>query len=423
MRSTILFLLAFFVTSPSYAGPDILLIMADDMDRRHFEHINPSVSTPNLEALRGFSHVFEASWTHARCAPSLGSILTGQRPHVHGHYFNQDRTGLGREPDPQTSFTLKLQQQGYRSFQAGKWWFGPQDQYGFEAWHDDRLRFARLNQLQLFNWMDTLEKEDDMFIWWAPMLPHTPHNEQQRHIDTVGPVVVPSYVDSSLSQEFIDEETELLAMTNWFDEELGQLFAKIQSLGRDNGLIIIFVIDNGWANGLVSKGSPYEMAYQCPIWVSAPGFRFNANLPQLVSGVDVYSTILNYAGIPSDRPESFDLGLYIRGESTGNRDCLAEFCYPALSFSVAHRQESYAVLVRDERFKLIAWTRDVTEGENGCLRIKHILTDFPERLMGDLEFYDLQGDPLELNDLYGSQCFVKDQERLLAKATDFWNNN
>lgn len=420
-RAPLLFVSLLLCAAPlSASPPDVVLVIADDMDRRHFEHVTAAAATPNLERLRQVSTEFPNGWAHARCAPSLASILTGLRPHEHGFYFNFDQSGLDREVDPCASFTARLASVGYRCFQGGKWWYGPQSDFGFEDAHDDRLRFARLNQTRLFDWIDSLAPDDPMFVWWAPMLPHTPHNEAQRHVDAVGPVEVPAYVPPPRAADFIEEETELLAMTHWFDEALGELFEKLDAVGRAQNLVVVFLIDNGWVNGLVSKGSPYEAAFQTPIWVTAPGHRQNAVVGDLVSLRDVYATVLGFAGLANDRAEAVDLGGYLRGEAVTPRGSLRDFCYPAFATAQAHRDDAYAVLVRDDRFKLVAWTRDVVASDNGILKIQHILTDFPTRAAETIEFYDLDADPFELSNLWGSPSFAAEQAALLAQAEEFY---
>ena len=92
------------------------------------------------------------------------------------------------------------------------------------------------------------------------------------------------------------------AMEAWLDDGVAKLVAKLKAIGQLDNTMFVFVIDNGWCNGLVSKGSPFEKGVRTPVFFSLPGtVKAAQRFDGLVSTNDIYPTILDYAGVAAPK--------------------------------------------------------------------------------------------------------------------------
>ncbi len=399
--------------------PDILLVIADDMDYRHLGFRLPHAHTPHLDQLRKRGTLFEVAWIAPVCAPSLATLLTGKTSIEHGRYYNKNRSKIDRDLDTSRSIANELGKAGYRSFVAGKWWYGPIEKAGFEAGFTDFDQFARKTQKPIYDWLDGLEKEENFFLWWAPLLPHGPHNPPKKYLDLISreEIQVPPHVPSKVT--YTNHERVLLAMTAWFDDAFGDLSRELQTRGRDKNILIVFVIDNGYAMGYVSKNSPYEFGWQSPILFAGPGIPEGESRTQLASGTDIYPTLLDFAGIPRKKTTGMTLRPFIEDGSKPGRSHLIQPVWPSHSFVDSWREELMAVGVRDEKYKMIRWFKDVREKDKSSLRIAHRQIKFPERNDGDSELYDLLSDPHELQNLIGNSDLAEVEASLKKKIDNF----
>jgi uncharacterized sulfatase len=98
------------------------------------------------------------------------------------------------------------------------------------------------------------------FLWYAPMLPHQPHDPPER--------LLAKYRAEGRSEH----EAKYWAMCTWFDETCGALRAMLEELGLAENTLTIYLADNGWiqdrdrpAFDVRSKRSPYEGGVRTPI--------------------------------------------------------------------------------------------------------------------------------------------------------------
>ena len=383
--------------------PNIVLIISDDHNNEHLGFLgHPVVHTPTLDALARRGTVFTtAHLPMSRCHPTLASFLSGRWPHQSGIYYN-----FGDKPlSPAGSLPNLLRDAGYATYVEGKYWEGNPREMGFSHGEGKTANtFVRQSQQALFDFIDEVRDQQPFFVWWAPMIPHTPHNppRQYEQLYRREEIPVPSWYHGD-REEFLDREHTLLAMTSWLDDGLKQLVDKLKQAGEYDDTLFVFVIDNGWANGLASKGSPFEKGVSTPIFFSWSKQVPSGNqLNQLVSTLDLYPTILSYAGIEApEHAAGRSLRPLIEGQPDQGREVLFGAIYPAFATDPQTAENDvYALYARTERFKYILYVQDVVAARNrDYFRIQHILTDFPTRSAGDEDLYDLQTDPHELTDL------------------------
>jgi arylsulfatase A-like enzyme len=174
------------------------------------------------------------------------------------------------------------------------------------------------------------------------------------------------------------------------DNEIGGILDALDRNQLTENTLVIFIADQGislGAHGFSGKQTMYEEGIRLPMIVRYPKLRRggpkNSNL---VSLMDIFPTICEAAGI--EVPDSVEgkslLGLY-RGKGNSNRDrVFAAFVSPR-----RHRLDVRCI--RTERYKLI----------------HHLTTN-------EVELYDLQKDPYELENLAGRQEYSPLREELAA---------
>ena len=295
--------------------PNVVMILGDDQMWTDFGFMgHETIETPNLDQLARESAVFPNGYVPSSlCRPSLMTIITGLYPHQH--------MISGNDPPPKTDRNLMLKhvrkaatlpkllkEKGYVSFQTGKWWEGNPSEGGFDAGmtHGDVKRGGRHGDLGLKIGREGMEpieqfltqrdvqgaKQAPFFLWYAPFLPHTPHNPPAR--------LLKKYQQPDRPEAI----AKYYAMCDWFDESCGDLLKLIDEHGETDNTIVLFVTDNGWIqmpNGRGyaprSKRSPYDGGIRTPIMVKWPGHVKPGEHDDLVSSIDLAPTVLAAAGV------------------------------------------------------------------------------------------------------------------------------
>lgn len=414
-------------TSTLAQRPNFVFIISDDHD---FEHLgfmgNTAVHTPTIDRLAEAGTVFtQAHLPMSRCHPTLASFLSGRWPHQSGIYYN-----FGPRPlDPAGSLPRLLSDAGYATYVEGKYWEGAPREMGFTHGPGRTAKtFVRKGQAKLFEFIDEVGSKQPFFVWWAPKIPHTPHNPPQkyRNLFDEEKVPIPDWFSGD-RQEFRRKELTSFAMEAWLDDGVSQLVDKLQSSGLHDKTMYVFLIDNGWCNGLVSKGSPFEKGVRTPIFLSLPGsVPSGRRLDHLVSTLDLYPTLLDYAGVPVPKAAAGrSLRPMVEGRPGPIRNVLYGATYPAFATvdDVRPERDVYALYARTERWKYILFLQDVIQERNQeYLRIQSILTDYPQRARGDEDLYDLKADPHELNNLASRPEHRRRIDQFKNDVLKWWEN-
>lgn len=319
-------------TSPP--PPNIVMIISDDHGWRDYGFMgHPQIRTPRLDKLASQSLVFPRGYVPTSlCSPSLASMITGLYPHQHlitgndppappggkqGDWrnhpqyladWNEMRASITRFP----LLPSLLKQKGYTGIQTGKWWMGNYASAGFTEGMthgnkarggrhgDDGLEIGRKTMQPIYDFIDRSKAQNKPFlVWYAPMLPHSPHTAPQRLIDM--------YKDKAPDIE----TARYWASVEWFDETCGRLLDHLDRQGLAENTIVLYVADNGWIQGpkadaqsLRSKRTPYEAGIRTPIMIRWPGRVKPRRSNDLASSLDFMPTLLAAAGIdpPKDLP-------------------------------------------------------------------------------------------------------------------------
>jgi len=446
MLPTLLFLAlapgpAPLAADPAPAGadgrPNVVVLVVDDMDYEHFRALGcPLAPTPTLDELARTGVVFTHGFVPmSRCRPSQASLLTGMWPHQNGVYFNVGADHI----DPATALPNLLREAGYATVGEGKFWEYEARVMGFSNYTLRNYEtFVRWEQRHLFSWLEQHAGEQPFFVWWAPELPHVPHDPPERLLQRfpLETVPVPDWFrgDEAERAEFRRRERALLAMDAWLDEGVAELIAELKALDEYDDTLFVLYNDNGWANGCVSKGWALEKGLRTPFLLAGPGIAPAAAgslLGDLVSPVDLYATILDYAG--RENPE-WSQGRSLRPRLEGRpgepRTALYGALYPLQSSEddADAARDAYALWARTERWKFILTLKDLTAradagsdvGEREDVKVS-LAPDFVRR-RGQVELYDLEADPHEQNDLSGRPEHAELEARLRGEILEWWRS-
>ena len=356
---------------------NVVLIVGDDMGWTDYGFMGHEVvKTPNIDRLASEGAVFANGYVPTSlCRASLATILTGLYASQHKICCNDPPKGVDRTEmlpflKDSPSIPRLLKEKGYRSFQSGKFWEGHYSNAGFtegmtiKGRHgDDGLAIGRKTMQPIYDFVASC-KETPFFVWYAPMLPHEPHDPPER--------ILKKY----LAEGRDVKQVTYWAMCEWFDETCGELVKWLDDHGHRDDTLIVYLVDNGWlqTNGPVrqgeqfltrSKNTPYEDGVRTPVILRCPGWIKPSQRRELVSTIDIAPTILGACGVPIPQKMSgVNLIPVVRESKPLNRhevfgeiyfhDCV-ELGKPKLS--VTHRW------VRRDDWKLIVPTKAGTEAE------------------------------------------------------------
>lgn len=320
--------------------PNIVLIISDDHGYKDFGFMGSEIAhTPHLDRLAEEGTFFPFGYaTASLCRPSLRSLLTGLHP-IQFDLREQQLVRKGIPASPRSSMrdhfhTLPaiLAQRGYASFQSGKFPEGSYRNAGFthgmtekpgRAGRKQGIRIARETMEPLFSFIDE-HRERPFFIWFAPQIPHLPHNAPKEFYAPYESLDLPWFAPG------------YYASVTWFDSAVGRLAEHLEKRGLRRRTLIVFVSDNGWQapgpgvdydytlGGHKGKKSLYEVGFRTPVIFNWPGeIPAGEVKDDLVSLVDLFPTLLDYAGAPqlANRP-GVDLRPLLEGKPGSTRSAL-----------------------------------------------------------------------------------------------------
>lgn len=400
------------ISGTLYAGqPNVVLIISDDQAWTDFGFMGHEViETPSLDRLARQSALFPRGYVPSSlCRPSLATIITGLYPHQHKITGNDPPKGTNRQEMLKHLRSLPtlpklLAERGYRSLQTGKWWEGNHRLGGFthgmthgdperRGRHgDEGLTIGRKGMAPIFDFIRE-SGDDPFFIWYAPFLPHSPHNPPER--------LLAKYRRPDRSHHV----AKYYAMCEWFDETCGQLLDFLDENNLSEETIVLFVTDNGWIQSTdspryaaKSKRSPYDGGLRTPIMVRWPGNVLPGRYENLASSIDLAPTILTACGIkpPSTLP-GMDLVAVAAGKAAKRSTIFGEiFEHDVADIDDPRASLLYRWTIQDQ------WKLIVPAGVNS-----------------GSELYDLSTDPHETKNLAAPQSTrVEQMTRLLD---DWWS--
>lgn len=419
--------------------PNVVFILGDDQSWKDYGFMGSSLaSTPNLDALAKGGLTFKRGYVAAPiCRPSLASMVTGLFPHQHGitgndPYKNQDRANLDlpfrKAFHQKPSFIRELVKLGYLAHQSGKWWEGSWKDGGFThgmthgdpkrgGRHGDAgLKIGREGLKPITDFVEHARKQNKPFLlWYAPFLPHTPHNPPER------------LLKKHLKEDRPLDQAKYLAMCEWLDETVGELLGYLKVQGLRENTLIVFTCDNGWSTASSNagdpnqklfrgyaqrtKGSPYEGGVRNPILLSWPKRILPSDSPDLAHAVDLLPTIVRAAGgkVPGGLP-----GIDLLDETARKQR--------GAIFGVNHSTHNMTLGDPDDTLQYV-WC---IEGKWKLIK-RYQGKDLSDHYRGlhvwdeaDYHLYDLQEDPHESRDLAAS---MPERVNLMSSKIEQWRKD
>jgi uncharacterized sulfatase len=393
------------VQSPAGTKPNIVLILSDDHTFSHYGFMgNDAVKTPNLDRMAGESLLYTRGYSMPVCSPSLASLLTGLLPSQHGITGNDLRSVekkknplANRDPLRERLFRnpiilpKALGDAGYLTFQTGKLWNTSYAEVGFThgmtkepSRHGGTgLIIGREGMKPIHDFIDmAVEEKKPFFIWYAPLLPHDPHNPPER-------------LRAKYAGKGPTKHAEVYhAMIEWLDETCGDLDGYLEKKGLKENTIVIYLSDNGWDplhgyEGGRAKLTPYENGIRTPIFVRWPGkVSPKRDETTLASIVDVMPTMLKAAGI--------DVPAVLPGLDLRDHDAMTK------RSSIEVESYTHDIMELDNPEKSLT-ARVIIDGWSKLIVPGPVKMEGPKAkfasIAGVTELYDLKADPSETRNL------------------------
>lgn len=424
--------------------PNILFIMAD---QHRYDCLgaygNADIKTPHLDALAEQGTVYDNTFcTSPICTPARYSLMTGLYPHQHLGWTNRCTI-----PPGLPAFPRLLQEAGYATTGVGKFHQTPTyldvgfdrmelaEQDGAGRYDDDYHRY--LSQQGQDDWMDrqdqlqsdreragseywetfgslesNLPEEHFSTSWighrglaaleeWdstqANMLmvsfikPHHPFDVPAPWSKMYNPAdlaPLPGWLDECLPRDLamhpgyfphekLTPEKLSRVMARYYgsiseiDTYVGKMVDLLKARGLFENTLVIYTSDHGEYLGfhhlLLKQNYMYEPLVRVPLIIKYPGNSQSVRDDRLVSQVDITRTVLSQAGaeVPTTLP-GFDLSTL---EST------APFVY-------CEEQRGRQYMIRSNSRKLILCREE-----------------------GQSQFFDLENDPLEKQNLFADESY------------------
>lgn len=423
------------------ARPDVLVVLTDQWSPRYVSWDNAEVRTPQLERLAREGLIFDACYTTSPvCMPARVSLLTGLYPHNQGHALWGNATDYCVLAEAAPMFR-DIKAAGYTTAQIGKlhWSAGPAWKEQFktpaefyralgldkvvdvsgppdsELGRDPYSQYLRERGLlkmvaadlkhRYVEWefdprASVVKPEDyhDSFVTRAAVdiikaqpaetplclvvslhSPHPPLDAPGEFATMYDPakLTLPANVPESFQREnrTLDRAKVRQLLANYLgkmslvDQCVGRLVEAMQARGTWDNALVIFTADHGemmGAHGALTKGRFFEESARVPLVVRWPGHVRPGRTKALAQMFDVYPTIVEAIG-GKLTPGRFAVSQL--PVATGAKGSVR-----SLALSEIGNAAPLRMMGRDARFKY--WADEQRES-----------------------LFDLEADPLEMNDL------------------------
>ncbi len=453
--------------------PNVLFIFTDDQTYTTVRALgNDEIYTPHLDELVAdgttFTNAFNmGGWNGAICVASRAMIISG-RYLWDAHRFKQK----WRDGDPvalSQTWGHLMKKQGYKTYMSGKWHVdAPADQVfdlasnvkpgmpphffpnkEIRALRDDDGVMGDYDFTELMtpgynrplspednswspadtaqggfwtggqHWSEVLrddaigfiddasKQEDPFFMYLAFNAPHDHRQSPQSYLDmypleniSLPENYLPEYPDKDSigCDELLRDEAlapfprtpyaikthirEYYAIISHLDDQIGAILDALEAKGMRENTYVFFTADHGLSvgrHGLIGKQSMFDHSMRVPLIIAGPGIPKNQRLIQDVYLQDIMATSLEVAGI--EKPDYVYFNS-LMGLATGTT-------------TEGHYKEIYGAyrnvqrMIRKDNYKLIVYPK-----------------------LNKTLLFDLENDPLEMNDLSGQAKYKGHTQKL-----------
>ena len=339
--------------------PNIVFCMADDWSWPHAGILgDPVVKTPNFDRIAKEGVLFENAFVSTpSCTPSRLSILTGQH-----HWRLQEGDSLGGSlREDYDVYTEMLQKAGYRigRFGKGVW---PSD-------HSFRNRDSFGERFRSFDeYLKDRKNDEPICYWHGGQDPHRPYElgvGAKSGID-LSRVQVPACLPAV--ETVRSDVADYLWEVQRFDQEVGEIVARLDALGELENTIIIVSGDNGMPFPRC-KATLYDQGTRVPLAIRwGAKVKGDRKIDDFVTLCDLAPTLLEAAGLkPSTQMTGRSLLSLLLSERSGQVDPTRAFVLTGVERHV-YPYPKRALRTKDflyiRNFDPDSWESGEVSGEN-----------------------------------------------------------
>ena len=424
--------------------PNILLIVSEDHGQHFSAYGDTIIKTPYLDQLAKSGFLFKNAYvTESVCSPSRSSILTGLYPHQNGQ-LGLTTHGFHMVGEIKSVYAL-LKDAGYRTGMIGKLHIRPDSVFpiGYYPMREPNYNKNSLERYARYAGEFFSVSDEPFFLMINYPDAHWPflHSVEGRPAKPVSAEEVAPFPYIGFDNKRIREYTAgIYNGILRLDECIGELTARLRESGKEENTLIIYLSDHGdeMARG---KFDIYEASNKVPFIVNWPAkIKKGVKSDALISSVDIVPTILDAAGLPRAKnlPGKSMLSHFENTGSNFRQYLFTEKNCDQIGMYFPRRS------VRDEKFKLIysllsdrenevalAYTKNSAKPRKDAVAGSPTLEELKsapkniQKLYQDwikppqIQLYDLENDPWELNDLSSSPEFAAVKQRLLKALFDW----
>lgn len=403
---------AAFVSAQNTARPNVIIIMADDLDSKQLScYGGQNIVTPNIDRLAKEGMKFNnIHASETMCVPTRASLFTGLYPVRHGSYQNhkavyKDTKSIGHY----------LGELGYEVALTGKnHSTKPSSVFPFEIINGFEPNcVSPTDDYTLRDVRTFISKKDKPYCLFVMSInPHAPWTMGDPSEFNPDKLKLPDHwVDTPESRL---QFCKYLAEVRRLDNQVGDILKLVEETGQEKNTLVIFMGEQGpqfpggkWT--LYNNGAKSSMIARLPGKVK-PGSQTDA----IVQYEDVTPSLIDLAGgKPLDNLDGKSFLNVLTGRSTQHR----EYAY-GIHNNIPEGPAFPMRSIRDGRYKLIL---NLTPDKNYYIKYsmntankKLVWTTWMEKAEHDarakeltnriskhpaIEFYDTMKDPSELKNL------------------------
>ena len=407
-------------TGPSHhERPNIVIIMADDLDVRQLSSYGgQNLRTTHIDALASEGMKFnQVIASEAMCIPTRASLFTGLYPARHGAYQNHKRVRNDLK-----SVAHYLDGLGYRVALTGKNHVTkPKSVFPFDiiAGFEPNC-VAKTDEYQLDSIRAFISQQQPFCLFVMSINPHAPWTVgDPTEFDADQLQLPPNWVDTDQIRE---QFTRYLAEVRRLDDQVGDVVALLNETGNDKNTIVIFLGEQG-AQFPGAKWNLYDSGQKSAMIVRWPGrVDPGSESSALTQYEDITPTLVDIAG---GKPIAGLDGRSFLPVLDGHRSDHRTYAY-GIHNNIPEGPAYPIRSIRDDRYKLIL---NLTPDSNYYIKYmmnpknpNNAYTEWLQRAETDphaeflttriakrpaVEFYDINNDPFELNNLAGQATHRK----------------
>lgn len=375
--------------SEASAKPNVIIITTHDSGRHFGCYGVSTVHTPAIDALAADGYLFTGMFTSSPvCSPSRGALLTGRYPQSNGLIGLVHSPWDWRLDAGEKHLAQLLREAGYRSCLFGFQHEGPDAaQLGFDEQYANQP-LPRADEVAR-SFAEFLRSEDAKCKpFYAQVGFWETHRPWARHGD--GPdddkgVFVPPYLKESDATR--QDLAGLQGVIRVVDDAVGIITEALAESGLEENTILLFTTDHG-IEFPRAKWFCYEAGIEIAFILRWPGAGLTGGktCDWLLSNVDFLPTLFVLLGLPvPENIEGIDFAGALKAKpAAASRDAV---------FGIFQGKEIR--YVRTKRHKLIRnfaprrWLETPVDVQAQEMKVKQPV----------VELYDLEADPLEVNNL------------------------